>query len=95
MKVKTIWQNPYPINTHGHDDDQAGGDVGVKQVVSQSSLQDEDHLQASKVPRRIDLSAIGGFVADQGQLGQLYVPVHHQRLFRVPLEDQIIRCVGH
>ena len=33
----------------GHDDYQAGGDVGVEQVVAQTPLEHEHHLQTREV----------------------------------------------
>ena len=38
-----------PETDPGHDDYEAGGDVGVEEVVAQSPLKHEDHLQTGKV----------------------------------------------
>ena len=40
----------------GHDDDQAGWDVGVEQVVAQPPLEHEDNLQTREVTCRQDSS---------------------------------------
>lgn len=39
----------YIVNTHGHDDDEAGGHVGMEEVVTQSSLEREHNLEAREV----------------------------------------------
>ena len=37
-----------PERDPGHDDDEAGWNVGVEQVVAETPLELEDHLQASE-----------------------------------------------
>lgn len=81
--------------THRHNDNETRGNVRVEQVVTESAFEDENNLQTSEVPRRVNLRAIGRLVADQRQLRQFYIPVHHQRLLGVPLEHQIVRRVRH
>ena len=41
-----------PERDPGHHDDQAGGDVGVEEVVAQVPTELEDHLQAREVACR-------------------------------------------
>lgn len=81
--------------THRHDDNQAGGDIGVEQVVSQSPLEDKHDFQAGKVPCRVDLGTISCLIAYHRQLGKFDLIVDDQRLLGIPLKDQIIGCVGH
>ena len=38
-----------PERDPGHDDDQTGGDVGVEQVVAESTLEHEDDLEAGEL----------------------------------------------
>ena len=47
----------------GHDDDEAGGDVGVEEVVAQPPLKHEDHLQTRKVTCRHKLFTTGPWLA--------------------------------
>lgn len=67
----------------------------MEQVVAQSALQHQDHLEASKVARRIDLCAIGSFVGEQRQLGQFNRIVDDQRLLGIPLKDEVVGGVRH
>lgn len=39
----------FSFQTHRHDYDQAGWNVGVKQVVAESTFQDEHYFEASEV----------------------------------------------
>lgn len=86
--------HPY-LNTHRHYDDETRGHVGVKQIVAQSPLQDEDDFKTGKVACGIHLRAIRRFVADQCQLGQFNVPVNDQGLLGVPLKDEIVSGMRH
>ena len=47
----------------GHNDDEAGGDVGVEEVVAQPPLKHEDHLQTRKVTCRHKLFTTGPWLA--------------------------------
>ena len=38
-----------PERDPGHDDDEAGGDVGVEEVVAEATLEHEHHLQAGEL----------------------------------------------
>ena len=42
-----LWLDPE--RDPGHDDDQTGGDVGVEQVVAESTLEHEDALEAGEL----------------------------------------------
>ena len=42
----SFWLNPE--RDPGHDDNQAGWNVGVEEIVTQSSFELKNHLQASK-----------------------------------------------
>lgn len=57
-KYSYLWSNPKPnqhrisiLNpkTYRHDDDETRRDVGVEQMVTETPLQLEDHLQACEV----------------------------------------------
>lgn len=67
----------------------------MEQIVTQSAFEDEHDFEAGEISGGVDLSTVGGFVIDQSQLGQLNIAIHDQRLFRVPLKDQIVSGVGH
>lgn len=83
----------YPEGDPRHDYDQAGWNVGVKQVVAEPTFQDKHYFEASEVTSRIDLRAIGRVILNQLELGKLDVLVDDEWHVRIPLEDHFIRRV--
>jgi hypothetical protein len=50
--------------TYGHDDDEAGRNVSVEEVVAETPFQDKHHLQTGEVTSWIDLCAVVGEIAN-------------------------------
>lgn len=49
---------------HRHNDNQTSGHVGVEQIISKSSLQNEHHFQTREVSGGINLGAVSRLVAN-------------------------------